>query len=280
MAPPGTPPDPTPPDYGVPAQVVAGIAAAGFDRCSLASNHVMDKGAAGIDATLATFDAAGLGHAGMARTPEEAGPQLFDVNGDHVAHLSYTFSYNGMPVTNGEPWRSNLIDPDRIVAEAQRRARARRQVRDPLGPLGRRRRHRGDRRPAALGRADHGQRCRRRDRRPPCPRRATDRAGQRPLGRVRARQLPQRDERVDGLLRDPRPGRNAGPSRRSPSSPTARSPSLRHRPSRRTSTATTTSSSQCRAALADPVLAAGVGVPALDESLARTSGVVGSYVTG
>ena len=33
-------------------------------------------------------------------------------------------------------------------------------------------------------------------------------------------------------------------------------------------------------ALADPVLAAGVGVPALDESLARTSGVVGAYVTG
>ena len=119
VAPPGTPPDPTPPDYGVPAQIVAGIAAAGFDRCSLASNHVMDKGAAGIDATLAAFDAAGLGHAGMARTPEEAGPQLFDVNGITIAHLSYTFSYNGMPVANGEPWRSNLIDVDRIVAEAR-----------------------------------------------------------------------------------------------------------------------------------------------------------------
>ena len=55
----------------------------------------------------------------MARTPEEAGPQLFDVKGITVAHLSYTFSYNGMPVANGEPWRSNLIDPDRIVAEAR-----------------------------------------------------------------------------------------------------------------------------------------------------------------
>ena len=81
----------------------------------------MDKGAAGIDATLAAFDAAGLGHAGMARTPEEAGPQLFDVNGIPIAHLSYTFGYNGMPVANGEPWRSNLIDPDRIVAEALQR---------------------------------------------------------------------------------------------------------------------------------------------------------------
>ena len=118
VAPPGTPPDPTPPDYGVPAEIASGIAAAGFDRCSLASNHVMDKGAAGIDATLAAFDAMGLGHAGMARNPDEAGPRLFDVNGINIAHLSYTYSYNGMPVANGEPWRSNLIEPDRIVAEA------------------------------------------------------------------------------------------------------------------------------------------------------------------
>jgi poly-gamma-glutamate synthesis protein (capsule biosynthesis protein) len=103
----------------VPAQIAAGIAAAGFDRCSLASNHVMDKGAAGIDATLAAFDAAGLGHSGMARTPDEARPQLFDVNGITVAHLSYTYSYNGMPVANGEPWRSNLIDPDRVQADAR-----------------------------------------------------------------------------------------------------------------------------------------------------------------
>ena len=35
-----------------------------------------------------------------------------------------------------------------------------------------------------------------------------------------------------------------------------------------------------KSALADSVLAAGVGVPALDESLARTSRVVGPYVTG
>ena len=35
-----------------------------------------------------------------------------------------------------------------------------------------------------------------------------------------------------------------------------------------------------QSALADPVLSAGVGVPALHESLARTSRVVGSFVTG
>jgi len=119
VAPPGTPPDGSYPDYGVPAQITAAIASAGFDRCSLASNHAMDKGAAGVDATLAAFDAAGLGHAGMARTPAEAGPALFDVGGVTIAHLSYTFSFNGRRLPKDQPWRSNLIDPARIVAEAR-----------------------------------------------------------------------------------------------------------------------------------------------------------------
>ena len=51
VAPPGTEPDGVYPTYGVPAEMVVGLRTAGFDRCSLASNHTMDKGAAGIDAT-------------------------------------------------------------------------------------------------------------------------------------------------------------------------------------------------------------------------------------
>jgi poly-gamma-glutamate capsule biosynthesis protein CapA/YwtB (metallophosphatase superfamily) len=119
VAPPGTEPDGVYPTYGVPAEMVVGLRTAGFDRCSLASNHTMDKGAAGIDATLAAFDAAGLGHAGMARAPAEAAPATFDVNGVRVAHISATQDYNGLPIPNGETWRSNLIDPARIIAEAQ-----------------------------------------------------------------------------------------------------------------------------------------------------------------
>jgi hypothetical protein len=123
VAPPGTPADGSYPDYGVPAQITAAIAAAGFDRCSLASNHAMDKGAAGVDSTLGAFDAAGLGHAGMARTAAEAGPTLFDVRGTTVAHLSYTFGFNGRRLPRDQPWRSNRIDPARIVADARQARR-------------------------------------------------------------------------------------------------------------------------------------------------------------
>jgi poly-gamma-glutamate capsule biosynthesis protein CapA/YwtB (metallophosphatase superfamily) len=107
------------PIYGVPAEIVGGIKAAGFDRCSLASNHSMDRGTKGIDATLTALDAAGLGHTGMARRPEESLPSHVVVNGVRVAHLSYTFGFNGLSLPRAEPWRSNLIEPQRIIAEAR-----------------------------------------------------------------------------------------------------------------------------------------------------------------
>ncbi|MCU1397063.1 MAG: Poly-gamma-glutamate biosynthesis protein [Acidimicrobiales bacterium] len=116
------------PAYGVPAEIATALAGAGYDRCSTASNHTLDRGTAGVDATVdATVDAleaAGVSEAGMARTPEEALVSLVDVGGIAVAHLSYTFGFNGAHLPADEPWRSNLIDVDKIIwAAADARAR-------------------------------------------------------------------------------------------------------------------------------------------------------------
>jgi len=108
------------PFFGVPAQITDAIADAGFDRCSLASNHAMDRGVKGIDATLAALDRNGVSHAGMARNPEEIEPKIFQVNGVQVAHLSYTFSYNGLPAAGGQAWRSALINPERIIRDTRK----------------------------------------------------------------------------------------------------------------------------------------------------------------
>lgn len=104
--------------YGVPAEVATAIAAAGYDRCSAASNHSLDRGVAGIDRTVDVLEAAGLGVSGMARTPAEIAPQIVAVDGVNVSHLSYTFSYNGLRMPVGEEWRSATIDPHRIIADA------------------------------------------------------------------------------------------------------------------------------------------------------------------
>jgi poly-gamma-glutamate synthesis protein (capsule biosynthesis protein) len=119
FAAPGTEIDGVVPVFGAPPELAAEMVEVGYDRCSLASNHALDQGAAGVDATLGAFDAAGLGHAGMARSAEEAAPRPFDVNGVPVAHLSASYSFNGFTPPAGEPWRANLIDPARIIAEAQ-----------------------------------------------------------------------------------------------------------------------------------------------------------------
>jgi poly-gamma-glutamate synthesis protein (capsule biosynthesis protein) len=110
----------TNPLYSAPTEIAWAIKEMGFDRCSNASNHSYDKGVKGIDATLNEFDALGLGHAGMARTPEEIEPKVFDVKGIRVTHLSYTFGFNDIAAPNGETWRSALIDPARIIADAQK----------------------------------------------------------------------------------------------------------------------------------------------------------------
>ena len=108
----------TSPIYGVPAEIADAIVAAGYERCSTASNHSMDRGAAGIDRTVDTLESVGIEQSGMARTAEEIAPRVFDVSGVAVSHLSYTFSYNGRHAPPGEDWRSALIDPFRIVDDA------------------------------------------------------------------------------------------------------------------------------------------------------------------
>jgi poly-gamma-glutamate synthesis protein (capsule biosynthesis protein) len=82
----------------------------------------MDRGVEGVKVTLDAMDAAGLGHSGTARTPEEATPQVFEVKGVKIAQLAYTFGSNlGTPP--GQKWRLNISNPAAIVADA-RRARA------------------------------------------------------------------------------------------------------------------------------------------------------------
>ena len=127
----------TAPTYGVPAEIADALVAAGYDRCSTASNHSLDRGTAGVDRTVGTLESVGIEQSGMARTAEEIAPRVFDVAGVAVSHLSYTFSYNGLRTTG----RGLAVGIDRPVPHRRRRlpgAAARRRDRDRQPPLGRR----------------------------------------------------------------------------------------------------------------------------------------------
>lgn len=108
------------PLFGVPREIIPALADAGFDRCSTASNHTLDRGVAGINATVTELLANNISQTGMARTKSEIEPTVFEVNSIRMAHQSYTFSYNGLQTPPGEPWRSALIDPRRIIRDAER----------------------------------------------------------------------------------------------------------------------------------------------------------------
>ncbi len=109
----------TSPRYGVPAEVVDGLAAVGFDHCSTASNHTFDRGVSGVEATVARFAAAGITQHGMAAEPAGREPILLRVGDLVIGHISATYGYDEGDPPLGEPWRSNLIDPDRLIADAQ-----------------------------------------------------------------------------------------------------------------------------------------------------------------
>jgi len=112
------------PSFNAPHEVADAIALAGYDSCSTASNHTIDQGGQGVDDTLGVLDDAGIAHAGSARSEREGDRiTMLRLGGVHVAHLSYTYGLNGIPLPDGEPWRANLIEPRRIgrdAAEARR----------------------------------------------------------------------------------------------------------------------------------------------------------------
>lgn len=111
------------PLFGGPAQIARDLRANGWDGCSTASNHSLDRGMPGVVRTLDALDEAGLGHAGTARSAlEAAAPQVYELDRDgrtvRVAHLAATYGTNGIPVPAAAPWSVQLIETGTIVAQA------------------------------------------------------------------------------------------------------------------------------------------------------------------
>jgi hypothetical protein len=110
------------PVFNSPPEVARAIAWTGWDACSTASNHAVDKGQYGIETTGLALDAAGVRHTGSFRSPAEARRALIlRVRGLRVALLSYTYGTNGVPAPHS--WSVNLISRGKVVADARRARR-------------------------------------------------------------------------------------------------------------------------------------------------------------
>lgn len=108
------------PVFNTPPQVTNAIKSTGYDACSTASNHTLDQGFTGVKRTLDALDAVGVGHSGSARTQREATtPRIYTVNGVKVAHLAYTYGFNGYQVPAAQPWCCNTVTAPKMITDAK-----------------------------------------------------------------------------------------------------------------------------------------------------------------
>ena len=112
------------PRFRVPNQLAEAVRDAGYDSCSLASNHSFDWGFDSVRGTIEPLDRAGVARTGAARSPAERKRlNLLRVNGAFAAHLSYTYGLNTGPLPAGMDHLVNMADEAAVLDEA-RRARA------------------------------------------------------------------------------------------------------------------------------------------------------------
>jgi poly-gamma-glutamate synthesis protein (capsule biosynthesis protein) len=106
-------------------RLAKGLADAGIDVVSLANNHTMDFGAAGLTDTIAALDAAGVKHSGAGENDAAARqPVVLTANGLRIAFLSYEGVSESTPATAttpGEAW-ADVAKIDADVRAAKRDA--------------------------------------------------------------------------------------------------------------------------------------------------------------
>lgn len=105
------------PSFGAPMEIVGNLADLGYDGCSTGTNHTLDRGADNAMYTLDVFDENGLGHAGSARSQEEAdAAQLYEIERGGqtitVAQIGGSYGTNGIPVPGDAPWVISTFSPD------------------------------------------------------------------------------------------------------------------------------------------------------------------------
>lgn len=108
------------PLFAAPAELADTIAATGWDACDTASNHSLDGGQEGVEATGRALDRAGVVHTGsFGSAREQREVTMLEAEGMRVALLAYTTDTNGLPL----PERHSLnvaTEPDPILAAARR----------------------------------------------------------------------------------------------------------------------------------------------------------------
>lgn len=110
------------PTFGAPYESAQALADLGFDACTTASNHSLDKGEKGLRNTLATLRGVGILPVGTGADASDVAPRIVTTaSGVRVAFVAGTWALNGDD--NPPGWMVNNVVPEDMIARA-RAARA------------------------------------------------------------------------------------------------------------------------------------------------------------
>ena len=104
------------PQFNTPQSLAGTLKETGFDIFNLANNHAMDKGEAGLIATLDFLDTIeGITVIGARKEGESA--RIITKNNIILGFLSYTFSLNGIPLPRNNPNLVSMINREKMTEE-------------------------------------------------------------------------------------------------------------------------------------------------------------------
>jgi hypothetical protein len=107
------------PSFNVPPQIIAASKEVGYQACTTASNHTIDRGTDGLLRTLDQLDAAGLKHTGSYRTEKESqGILIMQTPAAKVAVIQATYGLNGLLPEH--PWQVDMLDAPTMIAKAEK----------------------------------------------------------------------------------------------------------------------------------------------------------------
>ncbi|MET1064428.1 MAG: CapA family protein [Arthrobacter sp.] len=107
------------PSFNVPPQIITAVQQVGYQACTTASNHTVDRGTAGLVRTLDALDAAGLQHTGSYRSEADSqGILILQTAAAKIAVIDATYGLNGqLPEA---AWQVDMLDPEVMIAKAKR----------------------------------------------------------------------------------------------------------------------------------------------------------------
>jgi poly-gamma-glutamate capsule biosynthesis protein CapA/YwtB (metallophosphatase superfamily) len=106
------------PRFNAPSELADALKYAGVTIVTNANNHALDRGAEGIERTLAKLQKLDFVFKGTARSQAEADAiTIVERKGIRMGLLAYTYGTNGLPLPANKPYAVSLIDEAAIIRD-------------------------------------------------------------------------------------------------------------------------------------------------------------------